>query len=396
METTRNFRKDFDHFDPEFIEHIADITTDLRAHCPVAHGNAYGGFWVLSRYDDVLLALHDEETFSSQYGIGIPREKQDMLVVPVEADPPEHTKYRSLLASWFVARRTATQEAIIRQFVTELLDTFIEQGECDILSALAVQLPASIIAPVMGFEPDEWPLFTRLIKQVIVTEEEENAKARRALIHYLFREIEKRKIRPRDDFLTTLVVAQPDGKLLSGEEVMSLMLTFLAAGTETSAMAVCNMLLRLSDYPDLRQRLIDDASLIPSFVEECLRYDPPLQYIARSTTKDIVLHGQEIKAGERVSLFLGSANRDEEHFVDVDQFLADRQSNRHLAFGHGIHFCIGAPLARLQMRVVLEEVLRRLPDYQVIGTVERHILVGQVYGVKALPIRFTPGPVASM
>lgn len=391
LDTTRDFTTDFDHFDQAFIENMARVTAELRTRCPVAHGKNYGGFHVFSRFDDVMLALRNEETFSSKDGTAIPWIEREIRALPVESDPPEHTKYRNLLASWFVARRANRYEPVVRQLVTELMNAFIERGACDFFSALAMPLAASVVPPVMGFEAREWPLLTSYIKNVIATTDEENIKARHSFIHYLFREMERRKLKPRDDFLTSLVRAEPDGKPLSGEEVVCLMITFLTAGLETTANATSNLLLCLCEYPRERQRLIDDPSLIPLFVEETLRYHPPLQYVGRNLTKDVCLHNQEMKAGEKVLLLFGSANRDETSFPDAEQFILERQPNRHLAFGYGIHFCIGAPLAKLQMRVVTEEILRRLPDYQLQGSIKRRFSLGQVYGAETLPVVFPPG-----
>ena len=391
VDTTRDFTTDFDHFDPVFVENMATVTADLRARCPVAHGKAYGGFWVFSRYDDIMMAIRDEKTFSSKDGTAIPWVERDIRALPVESDPPEHTKYRNLLASWFVARKVNRYESIVRRMVTELINAFIEQGTCDFIASLAMPLAVSVIPPAMGFEPKEWPLLTNFMKDVLTTTDDENIKARHRFVRHMFREMERRKTKPRDDFLTTLVMAQPDGEPLSGEEVVALMITFLTAGFETTSNALGNLLLCLIEYPHERQALIDTPASIPLFVEESLRYEPPLQYVGRNLKQDLCLHGQELQTDQKVFLLLGSANRDEARFPNAGQFIPDRQPNRHVTFGYGVHFCVGAPLARLQMRIATEEVLRRLPDYQLCRPVKRAFSTGQVYGVETLPVVFTPG-----
>ncbi|GCE15717.1 cytochrome P450 [Tengunoibacter tsumagoiensis] len=397
LETSKDFGQDFDHMTPAFSHNMATVTAALRQSCPIAHSDKYGGFWILSCYNDVLEVLRDAKMFSSQKGTAIPEQEREIPSLPVESDPPDHTHYRSLLNSWLAARRITTYEDSIRQFVTEHINDFIEQGTCDLVESLATRLPISITPIIMGIEAKDWPIYIQYIKQIMLTEEEshteENSKIRQSFLHYMLKEIERRRIKPRNDFLTTLVTAQSEGKILSGKEIVSMMLAMLAAGLEPTKNALGNLLLTLCEYPSLRQFLLADPAAIPLFVEECLRYNAPLQYVARTPHQCTAIHGQAIDADEKLFLLLGSANHDEGQFHAADQFLPDRQQNRHLAFGQGIHFCVGASLARLEMRIVTEEILRRLPDFQLCAPVQREFSVGQVYGPPTLPVVFTPGQV---
>lgn len=390
----------FDHMLPTFGDNLATITANLRAQCPLTHSTAHGGYWVLSRYDDVAKTLCDETKFGSQKGTAIPAVTRQMRAIPVESDPPDHTKYRSLLIQWLAARKVSTYEPAIRRLVTELINGFIEQGTCDLIASFALLLPALVTPVFMGIAQKEQPLFMSYIKQIIEATEtknaEKNSKMRQSFMHYMLREIEKRKLKPRDDFFTSLVTARFAGNPLSEEEIICLMLTLLTAGLETSKNALGSLLFALCEYTDARQRLLANPALIPLFVEESLRYNAPLQYVGRNSTSDLTIQENVFSADEKFLLLLGSANHDEKIFPNADQFIIDRRPNRHLSFGLGVHFCVGAPLARLEMCIVVEEFLRRLPNYQLRDSVKHTFSVDRVYGVATLPIVFTPGKVEQL
>ncbi len=396
MSVEKDFAADFDHQSQYFKENSDKITADLRQRCPVAHGNAHGGFSVFSRYDDVIQALHDDKTFASEQGTSIPHiDRQKMRAIPIESDAPEHAWFRSFLIPWLAVRKVNTHEPTIRKFVTELINGFIEKGTCDLVPSFAALLPIMVAPMSMGIDEREWPLYISNLKLIMETSEtkndEKDGKTRRSFMHHLLRETEKRRRRPRDDFFSALVAPRAGEKALSTEEIVGLILSMLTGGLETTITAIGNLLLSLCEYPDDRQRLIADPKLIPLFVEETLRRYAPLPYVCRNVTRDISVHGQGLGAGEKVLLLLGSANSDERIFPNADQFVLERQPNRHLAFGQGVHFCVGAQLARLQMRIVVEEVLRRMPDLQPCGRPQRSFFaVGHAYGVAALPVVFTP------
>lgn len=387
----------FDHMLPSFGDNLSIITANLRSQCPVAHSETHGGYWILSCYDEVTKTLCDETNFGSKKGTAIPAVKRQMQALPVEADPPDHTKYRSLLIPWLAARKVATYEPAIRRLVTELLNDFIEQGTCDLIASFAILLPALVTPVFMGLGRKEQPLFINYMKHIIEATEtknaEKNIKTRQSFMHYMLRETEKRKLKPRDDFFTSLVTARFDGNPLNEEEVICLILTILTAGLETSKNALGNLLFSLCEHSDARQSLISNPALIPLFVEESLRYHAPLQYVGRTIITDIAMQGQLLATDEKVLLLLGSANHDEQYFPHADQFIIDRSPNRHLSFGMGVHFCVGAPLARLEMRIVVEEILRRLPDYHLRTPIKRNFSADRVYGVETLPVAFTPGSV---
>ncbi len=320
-----------------------------------------------------------------------------MRALPVEADPPDHAKYRGVLIPWLAARKVNTYEAAIRSVVTELINAFIEQGTCDLIPALATPLPALVSPIFMGIAPKDQPLFLRYIKQIIeateMQDKEKDIKIRQSFMHYLLKEIEKRKRKPRSDFFSSLIEAKFNDRLLTEEEIISLMLTILTAGLETSKNALSSLLLALCEHDGIRQRLMHEPALIPSFVEESLRYNAPLQYVGRTVNTPVSMYKCTMVKDEKVLLLLGSANHDEKKFAQPEQFIVDRAPNRHLTFGLGAHFCVGAPFARLELRIVAEEILHRLPDYRLAKEVKRAFSVDRVYGVETLPIVFSPGTI---
>ena len=400
MDKERDFITNFDHLHPSFGANLALITEDLRAQCPVAHSQAHDGYWILSRYNDITKTLCDEAGFTSKKGTTIPNVERQIEALPLEADPPDHTKYRSLLTPWLAARKVSTYEPAIHQIVTDLINGFIEQGTCDLMSSFCTLLPALSTPVFMGIERKERTRFMNYIQQIIearaASNEEKEIKVRQSFTHYILKAIEKRKIQPRDDFFTSLVRARFDGEPLSEKEIVALVFTTLVAGLETTQKALGNLLLSIWEQPNARQHLISNPEAISSFIEESLRYDAPLQYVVRNVHSDTTMHGQLLKADEKIMLLLGSANHDKQKFIDADQFILDRSPNRHLTFGLGIHFCVGAPLVRLEMRIAVEQILRRLPDYQPCGSITRCFSNERGYGFEKLPVTFTPGNIEQL
>ncbi len=381
-----------DPTDPEYIRDPYPTYARLRRECPVAHSDQYGGFWMLSRYADIREAARDPELFISSKGVTVPPAGNPMPFLPIELDPPEHTKYRRALQTWFSVREMEKLEGRIRLVVTELIDAIEADGHADFGEALAGPVPPIVIALMFGLPRDDWPRFRHLAEDMVAAAEvedlERGAAASMELLAYLHTEIAARQGEPGDDMLSRMLRIEIDGEPINPDSVLALAFFLLMAGHETTVGGISMMLMHVGLHPEVKKRLVDDPRLIGKAVEEVLRLEPPIQNIARTVSRDVCLHGVTVAAGERVLLGWGSANRDSALFDDVDDFVLDRPRNPHLAFGDGIHRCLGANLARLEMRVVLEEVIKRIPGYEI--TDPGDIVIGGYLArhVRRLPVRW--------
>jgi cytochrome P450 len=315
-----------------------------------------------------------------------------MPFLPIELDPPEHPKYRKTMQTWFSVRAIEKLEPAVREIVNGLIDDIEARGHADLTEALAGPLPPIVIALLLGLPQGDWPRFRELAETMVNAAEEQDeergAVSGMELMGYLYNQIEARRTAPADDMLTRMIDIEIDGEPIAPDAVLGLAFFLLMAGHETSVGGISMMLMHIAKNPEVQQRLIDDPSLIPKAVEEALRLEPPIQTIARTVSKDICLHGVDLAEGEKVVLAWGSANRDTAIFDRPDEFVVDRARNPHIAFGDGIHRCLGAALARLEMRIVLEEVLRRIPGYRISD--ESQIEVGGFLArhVRRLPVEW--------
>lgn len=387
----------FDHHSSAFAADPWSVYRELRDRCPVAWSDTYdGGFWVVSRYADVYTVARDDETFSSDREVVLPATNVGRII-PLNADPPDLIRYRHLLNPWFTRPAGEALVPRIRAFATDRIDRFIEDGRCDLVTDLANPVPAMTTLELMGLPVEEWRAFAAPIHQSSYhragNSERDAATVEIAGLRGRMRdELEARRQSPRGDLLTALVDAERAGTI-DAQEAEDLALMVLIGGVDTTMAALSSAFLRLHRDPAARAGLIEDPTRIPSAVEELLRIDPPVQGFARTVTRDCVVGGQPMAAGETLFMLWGSANRDEAAFPEPDTLRLDRQPNRHLTFGIGGHRCLGATLARLEMRVVLEEVLRRLPDFVIDDAgIEYPETVGIVYGIVREPATFTPGP----
>jgi cytochrome P450 len=369
----------------------------VRETCPVARSEFAGTPAVfLSRYEDVLWAMRHPDVFSSDVealSIG-----QEQPLIPLQVDPPAHTKYRRLLNPEFVPRKIAELEDNARELVNEIIDTFIDRGECDFHTDFSTPLPSGIFLRLMGLPSDDLPMFLRWRDDIIrpdvprddlAAAERVRAAAGQAINGYFERSIEQRRQTPDGGLLSRLVEAEIDGERLTQRELLGISHLMLLGGLDTVTATLDCMVAYLARHPDERRRLIDEPTLMPAAVEELLRRESPVMVILRILTRDITLGGVELHAGDHVSLMIGAANADEGEFANGDDADLDRDPNRHVAFGGGNHLCLGAHLARLEIRVALEELHRRLPDYRIPDDAEIHYSPG-IRQADRLPLVFTP------
>jgi cytochrome P450 len=369
----------------------------MRDEAPVYH-QAGRDVWALSRWDDVQAAAKDWETFSSSVG-GTGNDLDDtyQLFLPAgdlpAADPPLHTRLRGALRLAFSPSALKVRfEPAVRAKVGELIDAFADMGRADFARDLARPLPGTTMFTWFGFPEVDHPRLLALFGDMLERTPGERAlppvsiAARDQMRAYIRHVAAERRRAPADDLMTHLVQAEAAGELTSDELIGSSLLLFVAGITTTSGL-LSNSLLHLATYPDVRQTMRRDPSTIPAAIEELLRYDAPIQALGRPTTHEVELHGTTIPAGADVALIWASANRDERQWRDPDIIDITRAPNRHMTFGDGIHHCLGAPLARLEARIVFEELLPRIPSWTVTGPVKR-LPTQTDRGLERLPVEF--------
>ena len=367
----------------------------MREECPVARATISGApMVVVSRYEDVCWAFRHPEVFTSAGNQG---NLGEQALIPLEFDPPQHTKYRRLLTPEFVPREIAKLEPEVRRIVRGLIDEVAVRGECDFHQEVATPLPSEIFLALMGLSDEDLPQFLQWRDQSIRPDVEpgdyEGAKrirdqAAHEISEYFRGAIERCRAAPADTLLSRIVHSTIDGEPLSETELLGMSHLLLLGGLDTVTASLDCMVNFLATHPDHRQQLVDDPSLIPKAVEELLRWLSPVMVVPRSMKEDFELQGVQLHADDPVMLAVGAANLDGSEFPDtVVDF--GRHPNRHVAFGGGNHSCLGAHLARLELRVALEELHRRIPHYRIPEGVSVHFSPG-IRQADPLPLEFDP------
>ena len=370
--------------------------TWLRDHAPV-YRDETNGIWAVSRYQDVLDCERNTALYSSARGS---RPNLEDSTSMINMDDPRHQRQRQLVARQFTPRAVKDIEDRVRSVVTGLIDEVCETGCCDVVHDLAAPLPAAIIAERLGFPSDAWPRVVYWSETTMLSGGGPRylgvaaMKAVQDFAATAMAVIAERRREPRDDLISVWCHKPVDGRAMSDAEILSEALLLLDGGAETTRSVIGTTVLTLIRHPDQRQKLIDDPSIIGrTAVEEMIRWVTPILNMRRTATEDHELHGQTIRSGDQLLLLYGAANRDPEAFDDPDRFEVTRSHNHHVAFGFGTHFCLGANLARLEIRVMFEELLRRLPDVRLAPGVEPEVVPGYfARTLRKLPVEFTPAP----
>ncbi len=356
-----------------------------REHAPV-YCDENTHTWHIFRYEDVNQVITDYNRFSSRIMGSVAPMMEDTLVAK---DPPDHRKLRNLVNQAFTPRAVAHRTELIRQITQEQLDAVKSQGQMDIVSDLAFPLPAKVIADMLGVPPEDWDIFRRWASVDPSTAQQTGGETMRdELSEYFARLLIKRRQDPRDDLVSALSVAEVDGERLSEQELVNFCFLILAAGQETTKNLLANTILLLTEYPEAMAQLVREPELVPSAIEEVLRYLSPAWFVLRQARTDVELAGQHIPANSMVMPWLASANHDAAQFPDPERFDIRREPNRHIGFSHGIHFCIGAPLARLEAQVALPMILAQLHDLQRVKEVPIRVNVSLVFMIDKLPVTF--------
>jgi cytochrome P450 len=366
----------------------------MRDAAPVFH-DEQSGSWHVFRYDDVQQVLSEHARFSSRLGGNDPSETGQLFASSlITTDPPRHRKLRSLVTQAFTPKAVDALAPRISQLTEELLDGIASRGTADLIQELAYPLPVIVISELLGVPARDRDLF-KTWSDVIVSQtrtgatNENHYLTNKEMTEYFLDLIEQRRHRPGDDLISNLLLAEIDGQKLSVAELLGFCSLLLVAGNETTTNLIGNAVLCFTEVPGTIDRLLKEPSLLPQAIEEVLRFRSPVQSMYRVTVADTALGEVRIPAGAPLVAWIGSANRDERQFQRPAEFDIDRGQIRHLAFGHGIHFCLGAPLARLEGKIALEAILSRLPGLTLApGARLERMESTIVYGLKTLPARW--------
>ncbi len=386
---------DFNFFDDEFQHNTAQHFRRMQQECPFAHTNVPFDWYAVTREADVAALLKDWQLWTSNSGPGLAHVGGGVLV---SVDPPEHEFDRRLINQAFSPAQLLAMEPDITKLVDELIDGFVEQGEGDLMQLLAVPIPLIVIARLLGLDVDRVTQLRPRADSVISPNTppgkldippEDTAQTR-----YFQGMIDERRGLATagedmpEDVLSTLVTCELEGRTLSDEEVMGFMGFLFIAGSQTTTQLIGNLIYRLLEFPEQMAKLRADEKLMVTAVEESLRYDAPVNGLFRTNTRDTEVHGVKVPKDTKVICMFGAANHDPEFWDHPEKFDVERpfqQSKRHYAFGKGIHYCMGAPLARMEGRVALKAVLDRLPNLRLTGEPEE-IAAPVLHGVETLPV----------
>jgi len=388
---------DLDHHSPEFREDPYGKFREMRSKCPVAHSDSYDGFWALVDYASVFDAARDDDLFNSYPSVGVPASGMPFPILPIESDPPQTKELRDVTLRQFSPGAAERLRPVATEMATELIDEFIERGECDIVGELTTPLPARLILRLLNFDESRYVHWVHWVHTTVHDRAHEPEKAAAAGME-MFGEIAKHmELRRReglgDDLFSDILRGTLDGKPLDDIQITMYGFLMMLGGMDTTSGLTGNVLLALCEDPKLREQLVSDPNLVTKGTDEFIRYFTPTLGLARTVSRDTEFHGEQLRQGDRAILMWAAANRDPAVFEEPEKFDLHRANARkHMAFGVGIHRCLGSHFARMMFQVMLEQVLERLPDFELAGQPERFEDAGDVYAVRKLPVRFTPGP----
>jgi len=391
---------DYDIFDQTYITDPYGIWDELRKSCPIAHTERWGGSWLPTSYADVTEIARDIANFPSGNGISVvpppegtgPGAGGPILssgVPPISADPPLHTWTRRLILPTMSPQRVDEYEIFTRTLCRQLVDGFLERSQGDAAAEYAQQIPVRVIGHILGVPDSMAPTFTEWVRDVLefAHDAERRMRGITGIITYLQGALDERIATPTDDFISELLASEHEGQPIERPVVMGMCALLLIAGIDTTWSSIGSAMWHLATHPDDRRRLVNEPELMPTAIEELLRAYAPVT-MARRLSHDVEFNGCPMKAGDRILMNFPAANRDPEAFPDADKVILDRQINRHVAFGAGIHRCAGSNLARMELRVAIEEWLSRIPEFDLDPSGEVTWAGGQVRGPRAVPVTF--------
>jgi cytochrome P450 len=384
----KDWATDFDHLDPRWINDPFPIWDEMRRTCPIAHTERFMGVYFPSRYEDVRAVAYDTEHFSSRRVVVRETPPPRIPAPPITSDPPEHRPARMVLLPPFTPDAMKKLEPRARALCNELIDKFAGRGTADAAVEYAQEIPVRVIAHMLGLPESDGDLYRKWIKMILedgITDIGAVVEASTEMQHYFMHHAHERMERPGDDLISYLNAVEFQGQKLSPENVIGSLRLLLIAGIDTTWSGIGSCIWHLAKTPGDRRRLVREPSLLPTAIEEFLRAFAPVT-MAREVVKETSINGCTFKPGQMVLLSFPAACRDPEVFPDADKVIIDRKENRHAAFGLGIHRCVGSNLARMEMTIAVEELLKRIPEFSLDGEVTWS--EGTVRGPRKLPIRF--------
>ncbi|PXX58033.1 cytochrome P450 [Nocardia tenerifensis] len=397
---------DFDHHSTEYARDPWAVNIALNSSTPVAHSSHHGGFWLVTGYDQAAQVAHQPELFSSAHEVpNVEGRPQGTVVpassfrgLPLEIDPPEFLAWRRALNGFFSPPAARKLRPRIQRYATWCVDRCIADGEIDLVLDLSNPVPALITLDMVGLPLDDWEIYAEAVHALVYTlpgtPEFARVEAGFAQLVAEVRElIPKRRAQPGDDLLSFLTQLEIEGEPISDEDIVAVCNAVIPGGVDTTTALLANTFDYLDRNREARRRLIESPELIPRVCDEFLRYYTPVMGAGRTVMADTTIDGCPVGKGERVLLSWAAANLDAKMFADPEVIDLDRDAHKQAAFGLGIHRCIGRHIARMDFEVMVGEVLRRMPDYQIVaGAAEKYPTVGQINGYVKMPARFTPGP----
>ena len=384
---------EFDHANPAISPALMEWGLRIQSESPIAHSEAHGGFWIASRYQDVVAIMRDTKTFICSKRITLPPQSSPVPVIPLESDEPDHSWYRSVLLPFLTQKAVLQYEPQIRRMVVEALQPIIERGAGDAVSDFAAKIPTRAMAMVFGFTDEDAYRFDSGFSALVDAAGSGDTARQYAAVDsfksFLSEKLaEGRANNSGSGLVSAILNHNVAGRTYTEDEQLGLMWSAAGGAIDTTKLAIGHLVRELGVDRVTRQKIIDDPALIPTAVEDSLRLNAPAFMTARYVATDVSIGGVEMKAGERVLLVYGWANRDQTAFGEPNQLKLNRTPVRHLTFGHGIHLCVGMHLAKLELRIVLEELLTRVPNYELVSPDASPVLHGgMMWGFDTLPIR---------
>lgn len=366
-------RTHFDHHSSVFAHHAIDTVTALREQAPVVWSPAYDGFWVVTRHEPVAEAFRDYELFSSRHGASIPALSFGSTHIPTSLDPPDHAIYRRLLTPWFSQSAISRREPAIRAQVRRLVTGLRERGHWDFVPDLADIMPGTVTLTILGIDPARQAEFLGAMARGMANQgtadeavRAEMARDKQWLVDQIRAEAADRRTHPRADLMTELAThVLPGGETIADAQLVDIVMVLLLAGFHTTSGALASLLVHLAHHPDLRTRLMAQPERIPAAIEEIVRLYAPSTGMARLVTRDQEFGGVRMRAGDMAFLLIMAASRDPRQFENPDEMDLDRDNGRSVAFGWGVHRCLGLHLARALLRIQLDTVFELMPDYRI-------------------------------
>lgn len=389
---------DYDIFDPEYVKDPVPIWRDLRNRCPIAHTERWGGSWLPTRYEDLQAFVRMVPELSSKEPIVVPTpepidgEMDDYGIhaPPITSDPPEQLPMRRLILPFFTPTAVAVHRPYTEALCHALIDDFIDQGTCDAAAQYAQQIPPRVIAHMLGIDPnrsDEFVEWVRGVLEIGLSQPEVRIKYRRIIRQFFGELVTERRANPGDDLISKLLEKDIDGEPLSDNTVVGMCNLLLVAGIDTTWSSIGSALWHFATHAEHRHRLAKEPDVFPRAIEELLRFYSPVT-MARIATEEIQVGDVTFKPGDRVLMNFPAANHDPEAFAQPDEVVLDRERNRHIAFGVGIHRCAGSNLARMEMDVALRAWFNRIPEFTLSDPDSVRWAGGQVRGPRSLPVTF--------